>query len=79
MKKIMLIVTVLFLLTTVFNTICFSQPGKGKGPPPKPPTHEEFVAMYDRDGNGEVSMEEFLEGPKGGPPPGGKKGPPPGK
>ena len=82
MKKVFLIVTALFLITTAFNTMCFAQPpkGKGKGKGPPPPTHEEFVAMYDRNGDGEVSMDEFLEGPKGGPPgeKDGKKGPPPG-
>ncbi|MBW1769467.1 MAG: hypothetical protein JRJ65_20770, partial [Deltaproteobacteria bacterium] len=75
-----------------FSPIGFAQPPGGKkgppggkkGPPPKI-SHEDFVKMYDRDGNGEVSMDEFLEGPlggppggKGGPPPGGKKGPPSG-
>jgi len=76
MKKALIIGVSIFLTFMIFNPICFAQPGgkKGKGPPPKGPTHEEFVAMYDRDGNGEVSMDEFLEGPKN-PPPGGKKGP----
>ncbi len=82
MKNALIIGISVFLLTMLINPLCFAQKGgkKGKGPPP--PTHEEFVYMYDRDGNGEVSMDEFLEGPvnprpagKKGPPPGGKKGP----
>ena len=90
MKKVLLIVAAVFLITMLFNPIGFSQPPKGpppggKGGPPKkgPPkkiSHEDFVKMYDRDGNGEVSMDEFLQGPKGPPPggpPGGKGGPPP--
>ena len=81
MKKALIIWVAIFLMTIVFNPICFAQGDKGKGKgkgKAKGPTHEEFVAMYDRDGDGEVSMDEFLEGPKGGAP-GGKKGPPPGK
>ena len=76
MKKTLIVGVTIFLVIMVFNPICFAQPGgkKGKGPPPKPPTHEEFVAMYDRDGDGDVTMDEFLEGPKN-PPPGRKKGP----
>ncbi|MBW1805307.1 MAG: hypothetical protein JRJ06_02865 [Deltaproteobacteria bacterium] len=85
MKKVSLIVITLFLVSIVASPIVFAQPPGGKkggppggkkGPPPKI-SHEDFVKMYDRDGNGEVSMDEFLEGPKDGPP-GGKKGPPPG-
>ena len=89
MKKAMSILAVIIFVSMVSIPVCFAQPpggkkggapGKGKGGPPKPPTHEEFVAMYDRDNNGEVSMDEFLEGPKGGPAgeKGGKNGPPPG-
>ena len=80
MKKALIIGMAVFLMALVFNPICFAQPGdkggksKGKGPPPEPPTHEEFVAMYDRDGDGAVSLDEFMEGPKN-PSPGGKKGP----
>ena len=80
MKKVLLIVAALFLMATVLSPMGFAQPPKGKGPPKKGPpkkiSHEDFVKMYDRDGNGEVSMDEFLQGPKGGPP-GGKGGPPP--
>jgi len=33
--------------------------GKAKGKA-KGPTHEEFVEMYDKNGDGRVSMEEFI-------------------
>ena len=86
MKKVSLIVAALFLMATVFSPMGFAQPPKGKGPPKKGPppkiSHEDFVKMYDRNGDGQVSMDEFLEGeigPPGGGPPGGKKGPPRGK
>jgi len=87
MKKAMAILSVIFFVSMVSIPVCVAQPPGGKkgppggkkGPPPKI-SHEDFVKMYDRDGNGEVSMDEFLEGPKGGPAggKGGKKGPPPG-
>ena len=75
MKRTLIIGVAVFLMAMVFNPICFAQGDKGKGKgKAKGPTHEEFVAMYDRDGNGEVSMDEFLEGPKGDSAGGGKKG-----
>ena len=56
MKKAMAILAVIFFVSVVFNPICFAQGDKGKGKgKAKGPTHEEFVAMYDRDGNGEES------------------------
>ena len=79
MKKLFLMVMAIFLITTVFNPVSFAQgkKGKGKSKGPPPPTHEEFMAMYDRNHDGEVTMEEFMEGPmtpEGGAK-GGKKGP----
>ena len=59
------------LTTTPPSMIDLPPKGKGKGPPP--PTNEEFVAMYDRDGDGEVSMDEFLDGLKGSAPGGPSK------
>ena len=80
MKKLLLLVATIFLITTVFNAVGFAQGKKGgagapakapaaggkkaKPPRPKLPTHEEFMAMYDRDKDGEVTMEEFMEGPR---------------
>lgn len=73
MKKAMIVgIAIFFLVSLIFSPVCFAQ-GKKKGGKKKGPTHEEFVAMYDKDGNGEVSMDEFLEGPIEGPG-GGKKG-----
>ena len=80
MKKAMIVgIAIFFLVSLIFSPVCFAQgdKGKAKGGKKKGPTHEEFVAMYDKDGNGEVSMDEFLEGPKEGPAGGGEKGPPP--
>ncbi|MFC1892216.1 hypothetical protein ACFLZT_07480 [Thermodesulfobacteriota bacterium] len=82
MKRALIIGLAVFLMALVFNPICFAQPkgkkGGKKGPPPKPPTHEEFVAIYDRDGDGEVTLDEFMATPPP-PPPGGDKGPKGGK
>ena len=44
---------------------------KGKSKGPRIPSHEEYLAMYDRNGDGEVTLEEFIEGPMG--PPAGEK------
>ena len=80
-KSFIIAVVIIFFVAMAFNPTCFAQGKKGKGKgkgKAKAPTHKEFVAMYDRNGDGEVSMDEFLEGPNG-PPPGGKKGPRPGK
>ena len=95
MKKLLLFVMAVFLITIVVYPIGCAQPPGGKGvapsanggdkvmapggagapakaaggggekakpPRPKLPTHEEFMAMYDWDGDGEVTMEEFLQG-----------------
>ena len=71
MKKISIIIATIFLIVAVFSPMGLAQApkgkkgpggkkGKSKGPVKNDPQYKDFVKMYDKDGDGEVSIKEYF-------------------